>query len=122
MALTARTFSRYLAAADQCWTCRQAAVSVRWNCNRASVTRINRKIYTRMYEPTVMVMADGSTISIRYCEPREIIKLPLDINTLSAEEQAARLAKRKPKQKIVIEEDIEDSFDLSQYSHLWKKK
>ena len=51
-----------------------------------------------------------------------ILQLPLDINTLSAEEQAARLAKRKPKQKIVIEEDIEDSFDLSQYSHLWKKK
>ncbi|KAI0230247.1 39S ribosomal protein L55, mitochondrial [Lamellibrachia satsuma] len=122
MALTARTFSRYLAATERCWTCRQAAISLRRNCNKASITRINRKVYTRMYESTMMVMADGSTINIRYNEPREIIKLPLDVSTLSPEERAARLAKRKPKQKIVVEEDIEDSFDINQYSHLWKKK
>jgi len=40
---------------------------------------------------------------------------------LSEAEKAARLAKRKPKKKIVIEEEFDDSFDVNQYSHLWKK-
>lgn len=50
------------------------ALSVRYNSNRAAVTRINRKAYPQMY-PTLLVFADGSTVNIRYKEPRAIIKV-----------------------------------------------
>lgn len=69
----------------------------------------------------MMVLPDGATINIHYKEPRKIIKLPLDLSTLSDEERQARLQRRKPKKKIIIEEDIEDNFDANKYSHLWKK-
>jgi len=44
------------------------------------------------------------------------------LSALTETERAERLAKRKPKRKVVKEEEIEDSFDVNQYSHLWKKK
>lgn len=40
----------------------------------AAVTRLHRSIYARQY-PTVVVLPDGSTINIRYGEPRKIIKV-----------------------------------------------
>jgi hypothetical protein len=40
---------------------------------------------------------------------------------LSEAERQKRLAQRKPKKKVKIEEDIEDTFDQDSYSHLWKK-
>ena len=43
------------------------------------------------------------------------------MNTLTENERNARIARRKPKQKIVIEEDLEDNFDVSSYQHLWQK-
>ncbi|XP_041357255.1 39S ribosomal protein L55, mitochondrial-like [Gigantopelta aegis] len=95
--------------------------SVRYNSNKAAVCRVNRITYVRVY-PTTVVLPNGSTISVRYREPRKIIKLPLDLSTLTAAEREDRLRKRKPKTKIVIEEDIEDDFDVDRYSHLWKKK
>lgn len=48
----------------------------------AAVTRLHRSIYARQY-PTVVVLPDGSTINIRYGEPRKIIKVSLNkINVL----------------------------------------
>jgi len=91
------------------------------NSCRTSVTRINRKVYARVY-PTMFVYPDGSTITIRHHEPRAILKLPLDLSTLSETEKAARLAKRKPKKKVAVQEDYDDSFDVNKYSHLWKQK
>lgn len=96
-------------------------ISVRQNSNRAAVTRINRNLYPKMYT-TLLVFTDGSTIDIRYKEPRSIIKLPIDLSSLTEKERAERIAKRRPKKKAIQEEDIEDSFDVNQYSHLWKKK
>ncbi|XP_042885833.1 39S ribosomal protein L55, mitochondrial-like isoform X2 [Penaeus japonicus] len=90
------------------------------NCHRASIARIGRLTYTRMY-PVTIVQTDGSTINVRYHEPRKIIKLPLDLSTLSEAERRKRLEARKPKAKVVIEDDIEDDFDLGSYQHLWKK-
>jgi large subunit ribosomal protein L55 len=98
-----------------------ATTGVHHNSNRTAVTRINRHNYAQMY-PTVLVMSDGSTVTVRHKIPRAIIKLPLDLATLSDAERALRLAKRKPARKVVVEEDFEDSFDANQYSHLWKKK
>lgn len=44
------------------------------NNNVASVTKIHRELYTRMY-PTRVVLADGASFNIRYHEPRKIIKV-----------------------------------------------
>ena len=58
--------------------------------------------------------------SIIFCFP--FFQMPVDINTLSEEDRQIRLAKRKPKEKIIIAEEIEDSYDINQYAHMWKKK
>lgn len=44
------------------------------NALSASITRPHRLTYKRMY-PTLVVKPDGSTIVIRYEEPRQIIKV-----------------------------------------------
>jgi hypothetical protein len=48
-------------------------------------------------------------------------QLPLDLSTLSEEEQAARIARRKPKKKVVTEQTFEGMYDIKEYSYLWKK-
>lgn len=42
------------------------------NSNRCSVVRCSREKYERMY-PVLLVRPDGSTINIRYKEPRRIL-------------------------------------------------
>lgn len=48
------------------------------NALSASITRPHRLTYKRLY-PTLVVKPDGSTIVIRYHEPRQIIKVGLFI-------------------------------------------
>ncbi|XP_044271758.1 39S ribosomal protein L55, mitochondrial [Tribolium madens] len=91
------------------------------NCHSASITRPHRLTYKRTY-PTVLVNPDGSTINIKYHEPRQIIKLPLNIWILSEAERKARLEARKPKKKVRYEDDIDDSFDANKYVKYLKKK
>ncbi|XP_041475430.1 39S ribosomal protein L55, mitochondrial-like [Lytechinus variegatus] len=93
---------------------------VRWNSNRAAIAKTNRKVYSRMY-PTLVVNTDGSTFRIKYAEPRKILKLPVDVNMLPADEKKIRLARYQPKKKVKIEDDLDDNFDASRYKHLWKK-
>ncbi|XP_034824931.1 large ribosomal subunit protein mL55 [Maniola hyperantus] len=90
------------------------------NNNVASITRIHREVFTRMY-PTKVVLANGASINIRYHEPRKIIKLPLDLSTLSEDERKARLEKRKPKRKVKITEFVEDNFNAKKYLKYLKK-
>ncbi|XP_030569170.1 39S ribosomal protein L55, mitochondrial [Drosophila novamexicana] len=80
----------------------------------ASVTRLHRSVYCRIY-PTVVVHPDGSTINIRYHEPRKIIKLPLDLSTLSDLERKSRLEARKPRKKVKIMDEVEDNFNAKKY-------
>ncbi|XP_055704695.1 39S ribosomal protein L55, mitochondrial [Phlebotomus papatasi] len=87
----------------------------------AGITKTHRSVYARTY-PTIVVLPDGSSFSIRYTEPREIIKLPLDLNTLSEEEKKVRLDKRKPKKKIRVYEEVDDSFSSQKYLKMLKKK
>ncbi|XP_045493239.1 39S ribosomal protein L55, mitochondrial [Colias croceus] len=91
------------------------------NNNVASITKIHREIYTRMY-PTKVVLANGASINIRYHEPRKIIKLPLDLSLLSEAEKKMRLDRRKPKKKVKITETIEDNFNAKKYLKYLKKK
>jgi len=73
--------------------------------------------------PTTVVNPDGSTFTIRYFEPRRIIKLPVDITTLSEPEKQAHLKRRRPTTKVSLEEEFEDTeFDSSKYLNLVKKK
>uniref|UniRef100_A0A1A9X193 39S ribosomal protein L55, mitochondrial n=1 Tax=Glossina brevipalpis TaxID=37001 RepID=A0A1A9X193_9MUSC len=87
----------------------------------ASITRLHRAVYTRQY-PLLVVLPDGSSINVRYGEPRKIMKLPLDLSTLSEAERKARLEARKPRKKLKVIEEIEDNFNARKYMKYIKKK
>ncbi|KAM6963123.1 large ribosomal subunit protein mL55 [Aplochiton taeniatus] len=93
------------------------------NSNRTSVVRYGRQKYERLY-PVLLVQPDGSTINIRYKEPRRVLMLPLDASTLTDEERKARLKRREPKKKTMQQDslDYKDDFTVDQYSQFWKKK
>lgn len=48
------------------------APAPRFNSNRTCVVRCDRNIYERLY-PVVLVQPDGSTLYIKYNEPRRIL-------------------------------------------------
>ncbi|XP_013872888.1 large ribosomal subunit protein mL55 [Austrofundulus limnaeus] len=91
------------------------------NSNKTSVVRFGRQHYERMY-PVLLVRPDGSTVHIRYKEPRGILLMPVNLATLSEEERQARMKKRMVKTKETEEVIYEDDFKVDTYSHLWKKK
>ncbi|XP_009473638.1 PREDICTED: serine/arginine repetitive matrix protein 2-like [Nipponia nippon] len=66
------------------------AASVRANSNRASVSHLRRQLYGRLY-PVLLVKTDGSTVRLRYGEPKRILMLPLDSSALPEAERKARL-------------------------------
>ncbi|GFS37243.1 39S ribosomal protein L55, mitochondrial [Nephila pilipes] len=94
---------------------------MRHNSNRTCIVKIGREKYCRMY-PVTVVNSDGSSITIRYHEPRKIINLPMDTSQLTPEEFQKHLNRKKVQEKVVIEEQPEDDFDINRYSHLWKTK
>ncbi|XP_071166080.1 large ribosomal subunit protein mL55-like [Mytilus galloprovincialis] len=97
-------------------------ISSRQNSNRTSVCRVKRSIFRQMY-PTTLVLPDGATINIRYHEPRRIIKLPLDVETLSEEDRKKRLKRRTKIRKIEVKDDgNEEDFSMNKYQYLWKNK
>ncbi|KAF8568967.1 hypothetical protein P879_08553 [Paragonimus westermani] len=49
-------------------------LSVRTTANRASISRVKRKIYPRMY-PITLVLANGASLQMRYYEPRHILQV-----------------------------------------------
>ncbi|XP_066593178.1 large ribosomal subunit protein mL55 [Prorops nasuta] len=92
------------------------------NCWSAAITRKHRKVFARTY-PTALVFPDGSSINIDYHEPRKIIKLPLDLSTLTEEQRKLRLMKRIPKSKVAIKEEEDDiGFDETKYLKKRKKQ
>ncbi|XP_060152747.1 large ribosomal subunit protein mL55 isoform X2 [Globicephala melas] len=96
--------------------------SQRADCNRASLTRVHRQTYARLY-PVLLVKQDGSTIHIRYREPRQILTMPVDLDSLSPEERRARFRKREAQVKEKEEEpELGDDFDVEQYKQFWTKK
>ncbi|KAJ7322091.1 hypothetical protein JRQ81_018378 [Phrynocephalus forsythii] len=91
------------------------------NSNRASIACIGRMKYARVY-PVLLVKADGSTIHIRYKEPRRMLQIPVDINTLPDAERRARLRRRNAFQvKSKQDTAFEDDFKLDDYKKFWKK-
>ncbi|XP_070688644.1 large ribosomal subunit protein mL55 [Pempheris klunzingeri] len=92
------------------------------NSNRTSVVRYGRQRYERLY-PVLLVRPDGSTVSIRYREPRRVLMMPVNLATLSEEERRARQKKREVKKtKKETAVYYEDDFKADKYSHFWKRK
>ncbi|XP_071953145.1 large ribosomal subunit protein mL55-like [Antedon mediterranea] len=96
------------------------AQQCRMNSHRSSIAKTNRNVYARMY-PTLIVNTDGSTYRIKYHEPKKILKLPMNIDMMHADERKARMQQYQPKAKKTVEEDIDDDFTEQKYKHLWKK-
>ncbi|KAF5396733.1 39S ribosomal protein L55 mitochondrial [Paragonimus heterotremus] len=95
-------------------------IPVRTTANRAAISRVKRKIYPRMY-PITLVLANGATLQMRYHEPRHILQLPLNLDECSPEERQKRLLRRAPRSRLVLQEEVEDTFDRSQYEFLLKQ-
>ncbi|XP_016059001.1 PREDICTED: 39S ribosomal protein L55, mitochondrial [Miniopterus natalensis] len=95
--------------------------SHRADSSRASLTRVHRQAYARLY-PMLLVKQDGSTIHIRYREPRRMLAMPVDLDALSQEERRARFRKREIQLQGKEEPELLDSFDLEQYKQFWTKK
>ena len=84
------------------------------NCWTTAITKKHRKLYLNTF-PVHLVLPDGSSINIEYNEPRKIITLPLDIETLTEEQKRIRLERRKVIIKAKIVEEYQDDFDETQF-------
>uniref|UniRef100_A0A8C6S1F0 Mitochondrial ribosomal protein L55 n=2 Tax=Nannospalax galili TaxID=1026970 RepID=A0A8C6S1F0_NANGA len=97
--------------------------SWRADSNRASLTRLRRQAYARLY-PVLLVKQDGSTIHVRYREPRRMLLMPLDVDALSPEDRRAMLRKREIQLQQKKEEEpemIDSDFDTEHYKQFWIK-
>ncbi|KAK0416281.1 hypothetical protein QR680_012396 [Steinernema hermaphroditum] len=99
----------------------RSLMKTRGNAYRASIGRISRSQYLQRYQ-AIIIRPDGSTIPARFAEPRHLVQLPVDLQSLQEDERRQRLAARKPKSRKIVEEVIDDNFDLGEYSALWEKK
>jgi len=84
------------------------------NANRCVVTKTKRATFARLY-PTVGVLPDGSTITVKYPEPRHLIRFPINLEDASEEEKKKIQLLRRPKQKLIVEEDKGAKFDPRKY-------
>lgn len=84
------------------------------NCWTAAITKKHRTFYLNTF-PVHLVLPDGSSINIEYDEPRKIISLPLDIETLTEDQKRIRLEKRKVIIKTKMVEEYRDDFDETQF-------
>ncbi|XP_061852761.1 large ribosomal subunit protein mL55 [Colius striatus] len=94
--------------------------SVRRGSSRASISHLHRQLYGRLY-PVLLVKTDGSTIRLRYREPKRILLLPLDSNTLPEAERRARLRRHFPSRTKAVAEETFEGIDLDTYKRFWKK-
>ncbi|KAL0608671.1 39S ribosomal protein L55, mitochondrial [Plecturocebus cupreus] len=90
--------------------------------SRASFARVRRQAYARLY-PVLLVRQDGSTIHIRYREPRRMLAMPIDLDSLTPEERRARLRKREAQlqRRKEYEQELSDDFDVERYRQFWAK-
>lgn len=82
----------------------------------SQVYKANRELFARLY-PTTLVFKDGSTISIRFNEPRQIIKYPLTYEELVNEKDKNSWQIRRRALKVNVVESDEDkvNFDARKY-------
>lgn len=82
-----------------------------------SITRTKKSVYPRVYKVRLQ-QPDGSSYTIRYHEPHELIRLPVDPNSLTEEEKQARLNRLKPEKEIKVHEFDDEETEIIQRS--WK--
>nr|CAB3263989.1 39S ribosomal protein L55, mitochondrial-like [Phallusia mammillata] len=87
--------------------------------NRCSFAVQQRPVYPRMYK-TMVVLENGSTITVRLREPRKILKLPVDMSKLSEEERTNLWFQRKGRVKATEEVKLDSTFTSKQYSKFFK--
>ncbi|NXY81350.1 RM55 protein, partial [Alcedo cyanopectus] len=90
------------------------------NSNRAAVSHLHRQLYGRLY-PVLLVNTDGSTVRVRYREPKRILMLPLDSSTLPEAERKARLRRKFPSKAKAGPEETFEGIDMGTYKRFWKK-
>ncbi|XP_068790184.1 large ribosomal subunit protein mL55 [Struthio camelus] len=91
----------------------------RGDSNRTSVARVRRQAYGRLY-PVLLVKTDGSTVRVRYKEPKKILTLPLDSNALPEAERKARLRRQFPARFKAPKEEAFEDVNLDEYKKFWK--
>jgi len=84
------------------------------NANRCVVTKVKRARFARLH-PTMAALPDGSTITIKYPEPRQLIKFPIKLEESTEEDQKRIQLLRRPKQKLIVTEDSGSKFDPRKY-------
>ncbi|BHF68403.1 ribosomal protein, L55 [Sparganum proliferum] len=72
--------------------------------------------------PVHLVLPNGATIRIRFKEPRYLLQIPINLDECSEEERQRRLLRRKPRTRLMLQEEVEDTFNPDAYSFLWSKK
>jgi large subunit ribosomal protein L55 len=82
----------------------------------SQVYKANRELFARLY-PTTLVFKDGSTITVRYHEPRQILKIPLTLEDCHSQNEklAWQLRRRLFKDERVDEETDRVKFDAKKY-------
>ena len=97
-------------------TCRQLS-SKKCLIGRNESTR-----YVAKY-PTTLVFSDGSTLTFRCHEPRQIVKLPLTLDDLEDSERKKWLVRSRIKEMQVKEQDKTDvQYDKNRYLNILRKK
>ena len=84
------------------------------NANRCVVTKIKRATFARQH-PTMAVLPDGSTITVKYSEPRQLIRFPIVMEEATEEQRKRIQQMRRPRQKLVVSEDKGTKFDPRKY-------
>jgi len=84
------------------------------NANRSAVTRTKRALFMRKF-PTLTVLPNGATITIKYPEPRKIIKLPVKFEECTPEKQKYIRLLRQPKNDQRDVKEIKNTFDPRKY-------
>ncbi|CAK8681436.1 unnamed protein product [Clavelina lepadiformis] len=86
----------------------------RHNSQRCMFGKQTRTTYPRMYK-TKLFLQDGSTITIRTRQPKQFIRMPIDMPALPENEQKRLWLMRKETVRTVEDVDVEDDFDASEY-------
>lgn len=86
------------------------------------IYKANRTLFARLY-PTTLVFKDGSTCTIRYHEPRHIIKFPLTLEECTDKQSklAWQIRRRSVRTDTVETEKDEVKFDARKYLRYRKK-
>ncbi|OWK52597.1 39S ribosomal protein L55, mitochondrial [Lonchura striata] len=96
------------------------AACARSNSNRAAVGHLQRQRYGRRY-PVLLVGTDGSTVRLRYGEPKRILMVRGQPRGLPEAERKARLRRHFPSKPKAKQEETFEGIDLDTYKKFWKK-